>query len=91
MDKGQPLVSPIAPVVTKKQRVRRSSTGKESFGQQAEAVEAGEKTTYLEIITYTFYCMSMLMCLYSYTNTLSAIYTVLCYCYMHKFKIKSYK
>ena len=44
MDKGQPLVPPIAPVVTKKQRVRRSSTGKASFGQQAKAVEAGEKT-----------------------------------------------
>ena len=44
MDKGQPLVSPIAPVVTKKQRVRRSSTGKACFGQQAKAVEAGEKT-----------------------------------------------
>ena len=40
MDKGQPLVPPIAPVVTKKQRARTSSTGKESFGQQAKAVES---------------------------------------------------
>ena len=31
MDKGQPLVPPIAPVITKKQRVRRSSTGKTSL------------------------------------------------------------
>ena len=44
MDKGQRFVPSISPVVTKKQRVRRSRTGKASFEQQAKAVEEGEKT-----------------------------------------------
>ena len=44
MNEGQPHVPSVAPAITKKQRVRRSSTGKASFGVQAKAVEAGEKT-----------------------------------------------
>ena len=44
MNEGQPHVPSVTPAVTKKQRVRRSSAGKASFGVQAKAVEAGEKT-----------------------------------------------
>ena len=44
MNEGQPHVPSVAPTITKKQRVRRSSAGKASFGVQAKAVEADEKT-----------------------------------------------